>query len=376
MKVLLINPWEAEVFPPPSIGYLQSALRHWKVDVEAMDLKQAKDAKDHYDIVGVSFHSFSVRHARAIREIFKGSHLICGGHHPSALPEQMLEEGYDQVVVGEGENAIISIIQGNTDKIIYDWKVDSHYFHSINDLPLPDYSGLYYTAEMGFPVISSRGCPFRCNFCASANFWHNNTKLRNASNVLWEIEALISSGINSWMFEDDNFTLKRSRAIEICEGIVAMNKKVSWQATSRAEALIDNDLCYHLARAGCHTVWLGIESLSQKSLDRCEKNTTVEKMIKGINNAKKYGLSTRCQFIAGLPGDSVKDIEETVRLMKANNIHAGANILWILPFTRAWKLAKQRGWHDEDFLRGCSLYYTYEQDINTLQTWARMIGTA
>lgn len=109
MRVLLINPWETGEFPPPSIAYLQAALKHWKVDVVVKDLPDAMIDTKSYDLVAVSFHSFSVKYARQIRDQFKGK-LICGGHHPSAMPEQMLSIGYDQVVVGEGENATIDII--------------------------------------------------------------------------------------------------------------------------------------------------------------------------------------------------------------------------------------------------------------------------
>jgi len=375
LKVLLINPWPAEVFPPPSIGYLQSALRHWNVDVTARDLAEAMNEEDAYDIVGVSFHSFSVRHARQIRERFKKARLICGGHHPSAMPIQMLSVGYDQVVVGEGENAIISIVQGNDSRIIYSEEVRAHYFHSINDIPMPDYTGLSYTNEMGLPVISSRGCPFRCNFCASSSFWERSCTMRSPDNVLKEIMTMLSRGQRTWMFEDDNFTLSKPRAIEICNDIVDLDVRVSWQCASRAETLRDNDLVFALARAGCHTVWLGVESFSQRSLDRCEKNTTVEKMVLGIKNAQKHGIKTMCQFIVGMPGDTLSDIQQTARVMKQNGIHGGANILWILPNTQAYQLAKRKGWNDNNYLDGCSLYYTYEQDINTLNNWAHLINS-
>ena len=113
MKVLLINPWEGEIFPAPAIGYLQSILKINGVDVKAVDLPDIWSEKDEYDLVGVTFHSFSVKQAVRIRNYFKGR-LICGGHHPSAMPEQMLSAGYDQVVIGEGEKAIINIINGDT----------------------------------------------------------------------------------------------------------------------------------------------------------------------------------------------------------------------------------------------------------------------
>lgn len=103
MRVLLINPWQGELFPPPSLGYIQASIKTIEgIEVVAKDLSPALEDRSEYDLVGVSFHSFSVKHARLIREKFK-TRLVCGGHHPSALPQQMLSIGYDQVCIGEGE---------------------------------------------------------------------------------------------------------------------------------------------------------------------------------------------------------------------------------------------------------------------------------
>ena len=142
MSVLLINPWAGEVFPTPAIGYLQAAIKTARptVSVTAADMKVAMEllSKNTYDIVGVTFHSFSVKYARQIRDKVKGR-LICGGHHPSALPQQMLNIGYDQVVIGEGENGILGIIDGDTRPII---KGYINPFTFIDELPFPDYTGL------------------------------------------------------------------------------------------------------------------------------------------------------------------------------------------------------------------------------------------
>lgn len=323
-----------------------------------MDLGNALQLKDEYDFVGVTFHSFSVRYARQIRDYFKGR-LICGGYHPSAMPEQMLSIGYDQVVIGEGENAIIDIINGDTEKIK---TFSTEHYKTINDLPFPDYLGLKYTDNI---VISSRGCPFRCNFCASTAFWGNRWQPRTAENVIEEINYF---GYKSWMFEDDNFTANKQRAIDICRGI-----KGSWQCASRAESL-DDELCQAMKKSGCHTVWLGIESFSEGSLERCNKHTTVEKMIRGIETAERNGIKTVCQFIAGLPGDTIDDIETTARIRRKVKMSSyGANIAWVLPGTNIYNEAKMRGMTDDVYLQTGAPFYTYEQPMETLQQWARII---
>ena len=367
MKVLLINPWNSEVFPTPAIGYLQAAIRANDTKVKAIDLSRMFDEKDEYDIVAVSFHSFSVKYAKKIREYFKG-HLICGGHHPSAMPEQLLSIGYNQVVVGEGEKAMIDIINGNTSKIVKGCSMN------IDDIPFADYEGLNYGGEMGLPIISSRGCPYKCNFCASTDFW-KSYRMRSCDNVLNELSLRFSQGMKTFMFEDDNFTANKQRAIDISIGISEMGS-FGWQCASRAESL-DDELCRVLKMAGCHTIWLGIESLSQESLDRCNKNTTVDKMINGIRIANSHGINTMSQFIIGLPDDTINNINETVTRIKLNKIYQrGANILWILPKTLAHQRAKEKGFDDSIFLESGAPCYTYEQSIETLTHWANLINAA
>jgi anaerobic magnesium-protoporphyrin IX monomethyl ester cyclase len=367
LKVLLVNPWPGDVFPPPSLGYLQAVIKTMPgVQVVAKDFAPAKADNERYDLVAVSYHSFSVQNARRIREHFSGMRLICGGHHPSALPQQMLDIGYDQVVIGEGEHAIRQVLAGDTSPLVQGQEID------VETLPPPDYTGFGGNWFMGLPVISSRGCPFDCTFCGSSLFWHRRWRMRSAASVLDEVYRL---PVKSFMFEDDNFTNDRRRVYEICKGLEG--RGYSWQCASRAETLQDADLCMQLRRAGCHTVWTGIETLSQPSLDRNCKRTTVAKMLHGIDVAHLHGLETMCQFIIGLPDDTEADIAETVRNIKRSRIHRrGTNILWILPATAVHTKALQQGFNNDVYLASGAPYYTYEQDMNTLQRWSNLITNA
>ena len=351
-----------DYLPPPAIGYLQASLKHWKIDVTVVNLQQALAIEDSFDIVGVTFHSFSVKYARQLRDKFKGK-LICGGHHPSAMPEQMLSIGYDQIVIGEGENAIIDIIQGNSEKIVIDPKI---YFYGINNYPIPDYTGINFGGDIGIFIITSRGCPYQCSFCASSDFWEHKYYMRSADNVLCEIEQRISEGYKTWIFEDDNFTAHESRALEICR---LLDGTYLWQCVSRAEDLAE-ELCKELYRAGCRKIWIGVESLSQESLDRCNKNTTVEKMLSGIENASKAGLTTMALFLIGLPGDTKQDIDITSEKIKGSYItERGVNIAWILPKTEIYRKSKEYGFDDNIYLETGVPFYTYEQSMETLKNW-------
>jgi radical SAM superfamily enzyme YgiQ (UPF0313 family) len=225
---------------------------------------------------------------------------------------------------------------------------------------------------MGMPIISSRGCAWACSFCASSAFWHRKWKMRNAENVLDEIGRM---GLKTFMFEDDNMTVNKKRALAICKGLKGRGYR--WQCNSRAETLVDEELCRALKDAGCKTVWCGIESFSQKSLDGCKKHTTVEKMLAGIEMADKVGLEVMAEFIVGLPDDTEADIKLTVETIKKSKIRRkGVQKIWIVPNTEAYSRAKARGFDDGVFLKTGAPYYTYEQDTATLDRWYKMIEKA
>ena len=367
MRVLLINPWDSDILPTPAIGYLQASLRHFNIEVKSCDLSEAMTLPDEYDLIGVTFHSFSVKYARQIREKFKGR-LICGGHHPSALPEQMLSIGFDQVVIGEGENAILDIINGNDSKIVKD--SERKYFNGINDIPFPDYTGLMFSGELGINIISSRGCPFSCSFCGSTNFWGHRYIMRSTDNVIQEIEKIKSEGFQTWIFEDDNMTANKKRVFEICS---YLDGSLCWATVGRAESM-DEEICRELYRAGCRKIYLGVESLSQDALERMGKNTTIERMLKGIEIAEKSGIKTISLFLIGLPGDTLKNVQEThENRLRSKIVDYGINVAWVLPGTEIYRKAKEQGFDDNVYLESGAPFYTVEQSIETLNQWATLV---
>jgi anaerobic magnesium-protoporphyrin IX monomethyl ester cyclase len=384
-RVLLIHPWNPELFPPPAIGYLRAALQQENpsIVVKSCYLDASGWPSDPVDFVGVSVHSFSVPHLpsliQSLRLRYPKAWLIAGGHHPSALPQQMLDIGFDQVVVGQGESALTDIVFRGERSRIYRKENSTR-------ILVPDYSDLDvgWTMPLGcggraIAVLSSRGCPFECGFCASSQFWARKWHPLTPDETLMSLEAQIRKyKLSAWMFEDDNFTLQRKRAIEICRAIkespYTQFGRMPWHAASRAAVLQDEDLCRALKDAGCTHLWLGIESLSQKMLNLCKKQTKVESMIKGIQVASRVGLSCMCQFIVGLPGETEETIQETlVRLREAKPPNVGLNKAWILPGTDIHRKAREHGWTDDRFLQGVS-FYECEWPPGTLDRWVSLLA--
>lgn len=380
-SVLLIHPCNPDIFPPPAIGYLRAAIS------DIADVRSAYLGADlglgNPQFIGISLHSFAVPQMQTmlprLRAQYPGAHIVAGGHHATALPQETLDLGFDQVITGQGETALRNVIlDGVRDKI--------YSAPCLTKITVPDYTGLdtgTWAMPMGQPgrgigILSSVGCPFKCSFCASTNFWKGQWRPMTPLETRASLEdQIVRYNLNGWMFEDDNFTLVPERAMQICELIkespVTKNGGLPWHAASRAESLCSEPLCKAMRTAGCTHVWLGIESLCQSTLDRCRKGTTVEAMINGIGTAKRSGLTPVCQFIVGLPGETEASMSRTIDAARTMNIRAAVNKAWVLPGTDIHTQAIKHGFTNSQYLQGVP-FYEYEWPAGTLDRWSNTLG--
>lgn len=389
MRVLLINPWQMGSLPMISLGYLKAYIKKHKpsVEVSFADEVTYSEIKGPFDIIGFSIHTAHLPNAIRILDFLKAkfpdANFIAGGHHPSALPEQMLEIGFNQVVIGPGGNAFLSIIEGNTADIL-DYRGDNIDLDIISDYDDQGAGSRVpgMTQNLGWkrmPILSSIGCPFSCSFCASSEFWKRKWTPRSAESVVEEMLYRLNTGrASSFIFSDDNLTLKKNRAVELCElikeKVLVKYPKLEWQCGSRTESLIDQDLCKSLYSAGCRWVWLGIESGSQKLLDSCSKGLRKEKQFEGIEEAYRNKLKTVGQFIVGLIGETEDTISETINFINSTHItNPGCNTAWLLPNTYFHSYALERGFNNDRYLTEGAPFFTYENSIETLVSWTKKI---
>jgi len=164
--------------------------------------------------------------------------------------------------------------------------------------------------------MSSRGCPFKCIYCAVKNI-HGGEKvrLRSAANVLDELEHIVKRfGIRHIAFNDDCLTLKRERVLEICEGIRSKGLNITWEGLSRAD-LIDRELLKIMKGAGFVRLSIGIESGNQGILDVIRKQETLEQIEKAVNLSHEVGIVTRGSVILGNPYENSQTVKDTFRFI-------------------------------------------------------------
>jgi len=370
MKILFVNPYPPSTLPVPGIGYLWSYLKAYGPEVELSfaDRQSIGSLKGKpFDVVAVSVDTYAVPYVVGLKKSFDPegkSHWVAGGHHASALPDQMFEMGFDQVVRGPGEKALVGIVNGCRDKVVQGT------MERIDWIPFPDYRSQTVTkGRWDTMILSSRGCPHQCTYCSSSAFWGRKVYLRQATSVLGELEMAIKDGVNTFIFEDDNFTMKKSRVKEICEGLKGYGRKHWWECSGRAEAL-DDEMCEMLASAGCTMVWMGVESGSDKILQRCKKGTTAEQQEKGIHAVKRSGMKAHVHIIVGLSGESAETVAETKSfLQRTKPDEVAVKLPWVLPGTELYRTAKSLGFDDSAFLKGVPLF-VFEQEESTLRSWA------
>ena len=248
--------------------------------------------------------------------------FIAGGHHASALPH-VVAQTFDYVIVGEGEMAEVKLINAllsgvkPAERIIIGECIEN-----LDDTGWIDYSLAQierYTRRVNghksISILTSRGCPYKCNFCNSALMKrYKSVRFRTAQDVVGEIKYLHHQyGISSFRIQDDIFSINRSRLKEIADALDGAS--FSFRCFARVDN-IDEDILNDFKRMGIFHLSFGVESGSQRILDLMNKGTKVEDIRRSIKLAKAYGMKCRVYLIAGFPGETMESLDETISLIR------------------------------------------------------------
>lgn len=381
MKIVLVRPnYQTNIIVPPlGLGYLASSLKKQGIRAVIVDglnenlnfenlVQRIVSLKP--DAVGITcltaFYYDVVNLSRALKE--KGCRVIIGGVHPTFLPMETLNDSKANFVVcGEGEIALPKLIKKKFKSHIpgvYSKKdlkkgrplERAEAVENLDDLPIPDWKQLdpraYTKASHSRTVVkhlpagtimTTRGCPYHCSFCASHNFYNGKIRFRSPENVIREIKYLVKHfGVKEIHFEDDNLTLKKDHIEKICHLLIKKNLKINWSCPNGIRAdTVDEDLLRLMKRAGCYSLVFGIESANPQILKNIHKQESIETIKKSIDIASKLGIECHGFFIFGLPGETKRTIRETIEFAKNSKlIYAHFMILDVLPGSELWDKLK------------------------------------
>jgi len=304
------------------------------------------------DIVGISwlFSSLeiSVRHvAKLVKDVDPSIVVIIGGSHPSMTVNALLSDtNLDFIVIGEGEATFLQLLQvlesgDNLEKVDgLAWREESsirvtpksNYIENLDSLPFParHLVPLHRYSELRAPhgdllrvpytpMITSRGCPGRCTFCLSRKLWGPRYRYRSVSNMLEEmIDVITRYSVREIHFEDDNLTANPERAAELFRQMMALGMDLVWVTPNGLAVNTLNESLLSLMKAsGCYSVSLAIESGSKEVLEKIiRKPVDLDKARRLVKYAKSIGLRVTGFFVIGFPGETRKQIMETVSFIE------------------------------------------------------------
>jgi anaerobic magnesium-protoporphyrin IX monomethyl ester cyclase len=389
MKVLLIQPNYRRIyayakkkeitpiFPPLGLAYIAAVLKKNNIEVKILEANalnlnhfQIKNKIESYspDIVGITSTTSLIEEAHQIALLCKKEiKVIIGGIHASSMPQETLEkfERFDFLIRGEGEFAMLEFVQGKNiskikglsyrknEKIIHNSERELN--DKLDELPFPAREllpmGKYFSAgskqNPSDYILSSRGCPYQCLFCADHLVHGRKFRFRSPENIILEVEKIYKNGARDWDFVDDNFTLITERVEKFCDLMIkkGLNKKMSWRCSNGIRVdRINLGLLKKMKMAGCYMVSLGIESGNEKILDKMKKNIDLEKVRKAVKWCKEAGIETRGLFMFGNFGEDEKTMQDTINFAKSLDLDTATFHITIpFPNTDYWNIIKKEG---------------------------------
>jgi anaerobic magnesium-protoporphyrin IX monomethyl ester cyclase len=381
VKILLVNPSYRDVYrtfdfilPPLGLAYMAALLAEKNYDVKILDLNVGQDRQaipdNNWDLVGITLDTSryykGMEYARMLKS--KGTRVVVGGPHASFMADEILESGSaDYVVRGEGEHTMLELVEalnqgGNLEQIQgLSFRSDDQIIHNdkraysddLDTLPFPARDLLdmdkYRTSKLGTrsitSILTSRGCPYQCSFCASSKLAGTFWRARSVQSIVEEIQFVKDTyGYRAFAFVDDNFTLNPQRVIDFCEEICKRGWDIHWWCFSRVDTIVKNpEMVSLMHEAGCRSTYIGIESRNQETLDSYNKKISADISSEAISILKENKIEMTASFIIGGLNEDRKMVEDTLRFAKSLNPNTVSfTILTPYPGTDLFEQVKDR----------------------------------
>ena len=339
------------------------------------------------DIIGVTSTTEnrfqSIKLIKTAKKTYPRALTVLGGPHASMAAEDSLEHlpELDLVVRGEGEMTMLELcrtlekdkniesvvsLPGMTLRVNSQIKtnpvhppiqnLDSLPFPAFHLVPFEKYNFFFEVPGEGhLPAInlmSSRGCPFNCNFCATPINWGRAVRMRSPQNVIEEIEFLIQKyGVQVIFFFDDTFNANPKRTEQICDLIIQRNLNIFWKCDVRMD-LIDKPLLMKMKQAGLFHLSFGLEAGTERVRNEIvNKKINIDDFHRLIDWCNELNIVPNAFFIFSHPTETWMEAQETIKIIEhyKEKIEPGIAILHVYPGTPLEKTAKELGVLPEDF---------------------------
>ncbi len=286
------------------------------------------------DIVGFSTlctnFPLSLLIAKEIKKERNNILTILGGPHVFWFDNTVMRylPWIDVVVKGEGELALLKTVNEFKNNFCHKRRVISEpYLKDINNLPPPDFSDFDFGKYIygAIPLSTSRGCVYNCNFCHEKRFWRT-FRSKKPKTIVEEIGIdLERYALDSFLFCDSLINGNKKLLEELCELIISKELDIYWSAHASIRNM-DEELLRKMKKSGCRCLLYGIESGSQRILNKMHKGITLKEIEKTLKLTMDIGIWPLTYWLIGFPGETVFDIKKTKNFIIKNKDNIGSAV--------------------------------------------------
>jgi anaerobic magnesium-protoporphyrin IX monomethyl ester cyclase len=371
---------------PYALLYLERMLRDLHVEVVLLDEQKQPDyiplleaKRDRLLLAGVSSLtgeqiSGGIAFSKRLRELCDAP-VVWGGWHATLLPEETLREPFiDYVVIGQGERPLRHLVErllaGSDPSDIPGLAskrgdgsmtinrpasvegIDAFPPIDLGRLDLTEYLNTSRLPQRFIGYFATHGCPLDCSFCCIGEIYHRRWYHKAVAQIIEELRFLKEKiGVDSLLFEDDNFFVRAQFARELAQAMIHAKLELKWETSAHAHifttAYTDDDVRLFV-ESGCRQIYIGAESGDQEALDLLNKRATVEENLRFVEMLTRHGILPRFSTMVCLPTDSGRDFDLTIDMLRRaklahRSLRASIFLFTPYPGTRLYERAKRKG---------------------------------
>jgi len=392
MNVLLIVPPNSQkerygkfssigtLYPPLGLAYIAAVLEKNNFEVKVIDSEAMKYCysdveqivkKFNPDIVGMSVYFNTLNRcykvAELIKKINRDTKIVLGGAQVTLDPNSVKNKNIDFGIYGEGEISFSNLLNTIKNKSSLSkvngliWKKNNKIVinkpqklvENLDDLPMPArhlfpmtkyHSSANLRGETTLNIITSRGCPYRCTYCAGNLIFGGTYRYHSTDRVIEELKELKEKyHADDIQFYDETFTANKKRVVDLCDKMIKNKLNIEWSCFTRVN-LVDPELLKKMKEAGCYQIFYGLESGVQRLLNLIKKGITLEQSRKAMKWTHEAGMETWVSFMIDLPTETKEESEETIKFaLEVDPNFVQFPITTPYPGTEMHELAKKTG---------------------------------
>ena len=279
-----------------------------------------------------STYPLTLRIAREIARSVPDARIVLGGPQASVVDVQTLEafEFIDFIVRGEAEETFPALLNALSQEVRWDgipgltFRRDGEVVRNPNGPVILNLDSIPTPAFHLFPDMKScrfiplelgRGCPFACKFCSTNDFFRRRFRLKSPQRVIEQMRwAKQAYGIGRFELIHDMFTVDRKRVVDFCQAVLASAEGFEWNCSARTDC-VDEELIALMARAGCRSIFFGIETGSSRLQKEIDKNLDLNEAALRIRSTTQHRIATTVSLITGFPDETREDLRSTVHFL-------------------------------------------------------------